>query len=313
MLASTLPVHLSSATVRNILSELMELGLVEQPHTSAGRVPTERGLRVFVDELLDQRSLGDYERRTVARELQDADTEESMHLASQLLSESTHQLGFVVSPRLDRVRLRHASLIRLSSERVLVVLVSHTGVTYRRVIEVQQPREQTELDRIAATLNRLLDGNNLVEVRARLDEQVRALRSRARHLAEAALDVMARLLARAPTRDGGLVIATHFMLFDQPEFRDPERLRTLLEAIETGENLVEFLDGVLDRPGVAVAIGDELGEPALAQCAVVSAAYGRGDAPLGLVGVLGPRRMDYARVIPMVDYFSELVSEKFDA
>ena len=133
-IAQLLPVKLSPATIRNTLAELGALGLVKQPHVSAGRVPSERGLRLFVDELQDREVLPAYEIRTIASRLADADAEGAMHVASQILSERTRQLGFVVAPRLDRVVLRHVSLVRLSSERLLVVLISQTGAAYRRVM-----------------------------------------------------------------------------------------------------------------------------------------------------------------------------------
>jgi len=312
-LARTLSVPLSSATIRNIMVELMEYGLIEQPHPSAGRMPTERGLRLFVDELLAPQVIDHYERRSVARELEDIDNEDSFRAASQLLSEHTRQLGFVVRPRLERAVLRHVSLVRLSSERLLVVLVSQSGVTYRRVVEDDGQHDQAGLDRIAASLNERLSGRTLLQLRSLLEREARDTRQRARTLLTRALEVAGRVLECEAFSEGELVIATRLALLDHPEFHNPERLRQLLETLDTGETLLALLDGMLERPGVGVAFGGELDEPGLANCAVVAAPYGDEASPQGLVGVFGPIRMNYSRVIPVVDYFSQIVSHKLNA
>ncbi len=301
-LARLLPVPLSSASVRNTMSELTELGLIEQPHTSAGRLPTETGLRVFVDCLMDPRSPVEWERRLIAGALEDAGPESSPRRASQLLSERTSQLGFVVLPRLERVVLRHLSLIRLSSERVLAVLVSASGVAYERLFDDSESGSQAELDRLAIRLKERLAGCTLLELRGALEREARDLRSRA------ALLHAVRTLAQEASREGDVVFSTHLALLDQPEFHEPTRLRELLEALETRESLLAVVDRVLERPGVAVTFGSEVDEPALRRCAVVTAPCGEGS--VGAVGVLGPSRMDYGRVVPLVDLFARLVTEK---
>lgn len=298
-LAHTLPVKLSSASVRNTMAELTALGLIEQPHTSSGRVPTEAGLRIFVDALVDRHDVVGWERRLIAHELDEAAADVSLRVASELLSAHTRQLGFAVLPRLDRVALRHLHLIRISSERVLVVLVSRAGVTYQRVIRDTRSGDQAKLGRVEAELNQRLAGHTLPELRVLLERENEAV----------LLAAIEALSAEAAVL-GDVVVATRSSLFEQPEFHDPERLRELLAALETNEALVAILDRVLDQPGVAVTFGSEVEVPQLRDCAVVSAACGGEDRPLGLVGVLGPSRMDYGRVIPLVNLFSRLVTEK---
>src|SRR5262245_13037629 len=231
-LTGLLSVRLSSATVRNTLGELHELGLLEQPHRSAGRIPTELGLRVFVDQLLAPRELGPFEKRDLEDRLSGDGVVEA---ASRLLSERTHQLGFVLAPPLDGVVLRNVSFVRVSSERVLAVLVAEGGRILRRVLEEPGRNDQTQLDRLAATLRERVTGRTLRAVREELLAEAAALRSQADLLLE-------RVLRVVPDGEAGdaaeLVLGTQLALFDQPEFRDPERLRGLLAALEEKERLV---------------------------------------------------------------------------
>ncbi len=312
--AQLLPVNLSAATIRSVMSELSELGLLGKAHASAGRVPTELGLQVFVTQLLARRDLVDYERRDIADAMEEAHGDAVMRVASDVLSRHTHQLGFAVTPRLERLVLRHASLVRLSTAHILVVLVSQSGVAHRCLIDDAGSSDQADLDRIASALSDRIAGRTLPEAREALAQEVRALRSQADRFRARALRIAERALAALPGGPGGLVLGTWLALLDQPEFRDPERLRALHRAIETEERLVALLDEILKKErGPHVAFSGELGEPALRHCALVVAPYGGPSAPLGVLGVLGPSRMDYARVIPLVDYLSQLVTERLSA
>jgi len=312
-LAALLPMSLSSASVRTVLGELAELGLVEKPHASAGRVPTERGLRLFVDALLPAMDLAAHERRDIAFSLEGADAGEVVRVASTLLSVHTRQLGFVVTPRLDRLILRHVGLVRLSAERVLVVLVASTGSAHRRVVEIDEPLGQAELDRITALLSERVDGRTLPEVRQRLAREAEALRHQANRLLALAVSVGRRALAEPGDAAVDLVIETRLALLEQPEFHDPRRVRDLFEAIETKTRLVEVLDRMLEDDGVRVAFGDELDEPALRRCALVAARYGGPGAGRGTLGVIGPSRMDYPRVVALVGFLSHAIGERLSS
>jgi heat-inducible transcriptional repressor len=309
-LAALLPMHLSSASVRSVLGELAELGLVEKAHASAGRVPTERGLRLFVDELLPCADLAPLERREIAWRLDGADADDVVHVASGLLSVHTRQLGFVVTPRLERLVLRHVGLVRLSSDRVLVVLVSRTGSAHRRVVEIDEPLTQADLDRITAVLSERVDGRTLSEVRERLAREAEALRHQANRLLERAVSVGRRALADQGDLAVDLVIETRLALLDQPEFRDPRRVRDLFEAVETKARLIEVLDRMLEDDGVRIAFGDELEEPSLRRCALVAARYGGPGAGRGTLGVIGPSRMDYPRIVALVGFLSQAIGER---
>jgi heat-inducible transcriptional repressor len=312
-LVHLLPVALSSASVRNTMGELTRLGLIEKSHPSAGRVPTEQGLRVFVDDLVDPRCLGDYEKRDLAGTLEEIGSDSVMQVASRLLSERTRQLGFVMAPRIEHVVLRHVSLVRLTSRRLLVILFSGSGAAYRRVLWADGAADQADLDRMAATLNERVVGRTPRQVRDRLAREARALRSRANRLVERAVLLGTRAFSPVSDDPADLVISSWLALLDQPEFHDLDRVRQILEAVETKERLVAVLDEMLEGEGVRVAFGDEVGEPSLRHFALVAAPYGEAESPLGALGVIGPSRMDYARVIPLVEYLSTLVTEKLCA
>ncbi len=305
-----LPVALSSASIRNTMTELAELGMVEKPHRSAGRVPTEPGLRAFLDGV-SPRQPGRFERRELAGSVREESPEALIRSAAHLLSQRTRQLGFVMPPRIDQLVLRHVSLVRLSSTRVLAVLVSETGRAWQRVIEDDASGGQAELDRIAIALNERVAGSTLSQVRIQLEQDVRELRSHARSVLEQAIWLGWRALSDDAEADAAdPVIATWLALLDQPEFHDPERVRQLFGALETQETLLRILDEVVQQGGLRVSLGGELGEPELRELALVAAPYGPRGAPRGVLGVIGPSRMDYPRVMGLVDYFSHLVTER---
>jgi heat-inducible transcriptional repressor len=310
-LTRLLPMSLSAASVRTTLAELAALGLLEKTHRSAGRRPTELGFRVYVDQLDGPLALGDWERRLLSERLEGAPEGRIASVAARLLSERTRQLGFVEAPRLERVVLRHVSFVRVSAERVLVVLVAEAGQAYQRLVDQPGRGDQAELDRMATALSERVAGRTLREVRDRLVSEAAALRSHAEWLLERALRPGSG--EGADALEAELVIATRLALLEQPEFHEPGRIRELFEAVEDRERLAAILAKVLDGGRVRVTFGGETGEPALRHCALVAAPYGPRAAPFGALGVIGPCRMDYARVIPFVETLSQLISEKLQA
>ena len=305
--------RLSAASIRTTLAELSELGLVHQPHTSAGRVPTDEGLRAFIDALPRSGAVSEYDRRTIDFAVASTEPASVAEVASELLSKQTRLLGFAIAPRFDRVKLRHIALVRLGGRRILAVLVTENGTAHRRVVEHDALLTQAELDRLASLLGERVDGRTLLEVRELFAAEAQRELRQADRMLRLAFELGARAVAVDEPTDGDLVIATRLALLDQPEFRDPERVRELFTALETRERLIEQLDRLLARShGVRVALGGEVDEPSLHRCALVAARYGE-DGAAGALGVIGPARMDYGRVISLVDYCSRVVTEKLHA
>jgi heat-inducible transcriptional repressor len=315
-LSLLMPTPLSPASIRNTLSELHAAGLIDKAHASAGRVPTELGLRVFIDHLLELADLGPHHQRLLDRALEGVDAAETPHHTSHLLSEYTRQLGFVVAPRVEDQRLRALHLVPVSTERILVVLVTESGGIIERIIEETEPTPRRDLERIGSLLAERVIGRTLVGLRERLESERRQLRGEADDLMHR---VWALGLSACTTRnDEDLVIATRLALLDQPEFSDPNRIRGLFTALETNQRLLDLLRQIAQaddgetRVGLTMSLGTELGEPSLRDCVLMAVPYGTpGESGMsGVLGVIGPQRMDYGRVIPLVSYCSQLVTRK---
>ena len=269
-LSQLLPVRLSPASIRNTMAELTELGLISKAHASSGRVPTEEGLRYFAERVLVRgEELGSYHQRELEHCLRDVDAAEVVQRASEVLSERTQQMGFALAPSLERVQLQHVSLVRLSKERLLVVLVSQSGQAYRRVLDDSTSGEQRELDRIAAELNTWVAGCTLRELRAVLEVEQASLRGEANRLLGKALALGLRATEPGEEAPPDLVFSSQLALLHQPEFSDPALVRELLDALRANERLIEVLGRVLEGEGVSVALGPDFEESALRQCALV--------------------------------------------
>ena len=245
---------------------------------------------------------------------------------SRLLSERTHQLGFVVAPRIERVPMRHVSFVRVARDKLLAVLVPEAGPIQQREIVDVGFGDQAELDAVAAQLNERLPGQTLGEMRMLLESELRELRSKARSAYFRAADLGLRAFAVSAAEEADLVITTRSALLSQPEFNDPSRTRAIFEAVETNRRLLDVIGRVLEESGdaVSVALGEELADLGLRNCAMVAVSYGcanpsvpggaratgQEDRAVGVLGVIGPNRMDYGRVIPLVSYCSRLVTQK---
>ena len=253
MLSLLIPIPLSSASIRNTLAELHEAGLIEKAHASAGRVPTEFGLSVFIDHLLELADLGPHHQRLLDRALEGVDAAETPRHASHLLSEYTRQLGFVVAPRVEHQRLRTLHLVPISTERVLVVLITQNGGVIERIIEQAEPTPQRDLERIGRLLAERVMGRTLVGLRAHLESERQRLRGEADDLMQR---VWALGLSACKTQNKqDLVIATRLALLDQPEFSDPDRIRGLFAALEINQRLLDLLRQIAQADSGETRVG----------------------------------------------------------
>lgn len=294
----------SPATVRNIVADLEEQGLVRSPHTSAGRVPTARGYRWFVELLGDLRHLGDVERERIRTGLvqQASDLYHLGQGATRLLSGWTHYVGIVLVPRSGQGRLRHMELFALPPQRVLAVLVTTAGLVHNRFLEVGRDYGGAELEQAANYLNERFAGAALPQVR-------RALARDAGEAPRAAADLGAAALDPGEEAEE-LFLEGQGNLLDYPELAGGERLRALFHMLEHRDELIDLLeapapDVAAPGTGVRLRIGEELAHEALAECSVLAADYRTGDESVGRVAVIGPARMDYATAIPFVDGTAE--------
>lgn len=299
-------IDLSAATVRNVMSDLEEAGLLLQPHTSAGRVPTQQGLRYFVDSLLKVRSLTPVEKDGIRARFEGREREfqEVMRDTSKMLSELSHHASLVLVPRAETDVLEQLQFVPLRSGGVLAVLVTRSGLVQNRLITAEVNLSAGDLDRIHNYLNEMLGGLTLEEVRQRVMEEARRERDRLDAILEEAIKLGVQAVGAGATPD--VIVEGQANLIARDV--DLERARTLLKALEEKKVLVRLLEGTASAPGVRVFIGAELEQSEFADCSVVTARYGPEDQPLGTIGIIGPVHMNYSKVIPLVDFTAEIVT-----
>jgi heat-inducible transcriptional repressor len=302
--------QLSSATIRNVMADLEELGFVTSPHTSAGRVPTDKGYRFFVDTLLQQRplneALSDEIRRQFAASRDSASASDLIATVSQLLSSATQLAGVVTLPRTRLAAITQIEFVALSENRVLVVLVFNDREVQNRIIQLERHYSSDELKRAANYLNEQFRGRSLREVRQEILRQLSETRA---HMNQVMLDAIAvaQQVFEAGESKLEYVIKGETNLMGMPELTSVERLRRLFEAFNEKRDFLHLLDHSLKAEGVQIFIGHESGYQILDDCSVVTARYAEGDSVVGVLGVIGPTRMAYERVIPIVDLTAKLL------
>jgi heat-inducible transcriptional repressor len=301
---------LSPATLRNLMADLEALGYLDHPHTSAGRVPTDEGYRVYVDSLMGPRPLAPSEAEAIAAELRstDASAEQTMGRASQVLSRLSRHVGFVLAPDIARTSFRHVDLVPLAPPRILVVMVSATGLVTHKVIEVEEHLSPSDLQACANYLNVHFAGLTLAEIRSRLLE----LMHEEKALYDSLLQNVVALGERAfavPEGDASVYLDGTSNILSQPEFEDLERMRALFRTFEEKSRLVRILNACIAGDGIRVLIGHENPDPELRDLSLVTArCHVDGEPAFGL-GVLGSTRMEYAHVVSLVDHVARAVSE----
>lgn len=304
--------NLSPATIRNVTADLTEAGYLTQPHTSAGRIPTERGFRVFVDTLIQMREVTAEDRDAVLERMRDLrpGVDDLVREAGRLLATISGAAAVVTRPRPDSEPLSQIRFMDLRPGELLAVIITKGGAIQNRVIPAPH-LEPSELERINNYLAAKVDGRTLAEVRAALaaemdDErgQVRALREHVKRI----LDATAAGTQQSPE----VVIEGHTLLFDRPEFSDAEKIRRYLRAFEEKERLLELLDQTLASGGVQVLIGSETELRDVPDISLISANYKRGGVNAGTVGIIGPTRMDYGKIVPLVGFTAQVMSDVLD-
>ncbi|MBP7614050.1 MAG: heat-inducible transcriptional repressor HrcA [Steroidobacteraceae bacterium] len=298
--------ELSPATVRNVMSDLEEMGFIASPHTSAGRIPTARGYRFFVDSLLTVQPLENARVRALEGQFLPDQPQRLISSASHLLSELTQFAGVVVAPRRDAVRIRQLEFISLAENRILLIIVTTGGDVQNRLLLTRRSYTTAELNGAAAYLNEHLAGLSFEEIRRRLGDELRQLRSDMTELMTATVDAGTEA---AEDDAASYVISGETNLLDIDDLSsNMSRLRELFKLFEQRTSLIQLLDLSNRAEGVQIYIGGESGLAPLDGCSVITAPYEVDGQVVGSLGVIGPTRMAYARVIPIVAITARLVS-----
>ncbi|MDH5823149.1 heat-inducible transcriptional repressor HrcA [Luteimonas sp. RD2P54] len=295
----------SAATIRNILSDLEDSGLLSAPHTSAGRVPTAQGYRVFVDSLLQLKPLPEKEVARLRSELPAGiGTQSLLGSASELVSAMTHFVGVVSVPRREQFAFKYIDFVAVDSQRVMAILVFADNEVQNRLIQTRRNYEPGELERVANYLNAQFAGRSLADIRATLVQEMRAARSEMESLLAQTVELAEQALA-----PGGedMVVAGQARLIGVQDLSDLDRLRELFDAFSRKREILQLLERTVSAPGVRIFIGEETGLAPLEGVSLVSAPYGAGGQVLGVLGVIGPTRMAYDRVIPLVQATAEVL------
>jgi len=308
LLAKDSALNLSPATIRNVMADLEDLGLVHSPHTSAGRVPTVSGYRLFVDTLLTVKPLELSELSLLRKSLGDTgNVNEVIGIASKLLSEVSHMAGVVTLPKRELVSLRHIEFLPLANTRVLAIFVTNEQEVHNKIIHTARQFSASELQQAANYLNSIYAGRSLAAVRAQVIKELRDTQEKMnKEMLEAVQIASLALDENNAKEDYVLSGETNLMGFS--ELADMERLKQLFDAFTQKRGIIHLLDQCLSAEGVQIFIGEESGYHAFERCSLVTKSYTIDDEVVGVLGVIGPTRMAYEKVIPFVDVTAKLLS-----
>jgi len=298
--------EVSSATVRSVMADLEGQGLLEKAHSSSGRRPTDKGYRYYVDTLLTIKDPSSHERMRITREVADSEAPQGkLSTASQLLHELSLHAGVVATPKPDSMRLRQIDLLKLRGGQILAVLVTPEGLVHNKLLNVKTDLSSEELAAATSSINRLLENNTIEQVRQLLRHELAEKRAAYDRLLESALALVEKALAQSTPSE--LLVSGQSSLLASPDL-DLPHLRSLLKAVEEKHRLLEILEQAQSAGALQIYIGAESDLGEATGVALVAAPYRAEGRVVGAVGVIGPTRMDYAKVIPLVEYTARTVS-----
>jgi heat-inducible transcriptional repressor len=309
LVAQQSSVSVSSATVRNVMVKLETLEYLHQPHTSAGRIPTDKGLRFYVNYLFEEALLRDRS-LDLSKEgfgLEDGDFEKLLVRTSRMLSDYSDNMGFVISPRISRLQFRHVRLIKISEEKIMLLLVTTSNMILNEVLETRHYFTQTELDRASRYLNEKFSGKNLETVRDFLLKEIPEYRLRVENTMHKLTNLLKAHFSQQ-TDDKQIFLQGTSRLLGKAEFFDMDRLTTLFKSFEQKAKLTKLLSDFISLDRVKVVIGSEMESPDIADCTLILSHYGYDHQVLGSLGIIGPKRLPYKTIIPLVDCIAKHLS-----
>lgn len=306
-LARDTDLDLSPATIRNVMADLEDVGLLHSPHTSAGRVPTVKGYRLFVDSLLRVDKLDAAQIERIVSEMDiEGNVHDLMERTSTLLSDITKLAGIVMLPRVEHQELQHVEFVSLSDNRVLVILVVNDQEVQNRIIQTARRYTQSELRQSSNYLNSLYSGKDLQTVRTEILKELQSMKQDVNELMQTAIEMAQKAFIQTEIKDD-YVLAGQTNLMDVAELCNVETLKKLFENFNRKRDILHLLEQSIHAKGVQIFIGEESGYDVLGECSIVTSPYEVDGQILGVLGVLGPTRMDYEKVIPIVDITAKML------
>jgi heat-inducible transcriptional repressor len=305
-LSQSAGLDLSPATIRNVMSDLEEMGFIASPHTSAGRIPTQRGYRFFVDTLLTVQPMQSQQIQRLKNELSSPDPQELISSAASMLSELTQFAGLVMIPKRKSIAFKQIEFLPLSEKRILVIIVTTDGNVQNRIILTEKPYSASELTQATNFFNDRYSGCTFEQAQQKMHEELKQMQSDMTRLMSAALDASSKALEK--DQDSVVISGEHNLLQVDDLSANVTSLRKLFEIFERRTSLIQLLDNSQRAEGVQIFIGGESGYLPLDECSMVTAPYEANGQVMGTLGVIGPTRMAYERVIPIVDVTAKLLS-----
>jgi heat-inducible transcriptional repressor len=299
---------LSPATIRNIMSDLEELGFLLQPHVSAGRIPTKEGIHYYLNEIIKTKALPKEEKSIISRQMHKntGGLKETLRDASLLLSEISGNASVVILPRINTFTFKRIEFVKLGTNRILVILISKSGLVYNHVVQ-SDDINQDDLTKYSNFLNEKYSGFSIEKMRESLSKEMKSEKARFDSLVKEAVHM--GMMALDNVEDAqDMVIEGKEIVFNCPELSDIEKLREIVRAFEDKGRMLSILNQVFEGTGVKIFIGEEIGNIGMNDLSMVASGYFHGDTPAGSLGVIGPMRMNYKRVIPLVEYMAKLLS-----
>lgn len=302
----------SPATIRNEMADLEEMGFIEQPHTSAGRIPSNLGYRYYVDCLMQREELTQEEESSIRRGYQNKvrEVREVINCTGRMLAKLTNYTALVSTPMLGKSVYKHIQLVSMGPGQAILIVVMDTGAVQHQMMTVPESMTQQDLEQISGVLNAKLQGKTMDNIRLTLIKEVYFELSKHRNILDLAFQLMQDRLTLV--KEDKIYLDGVFNILNQPEFHNVEKVKVLLSLLEQEETLRDMLEGRDDSLGVTVKIGNEITRQEIQNCSMVTATYHVGDRILGTIGVLGPTRMDYARVVTVVDCMTRNLSRELE-
>ncbi|WP_029914060.1 heat-inducible transcriptional repressor HrcA [Pelobacter seleniigenes] len=304
--------NLSPASVRNVMADLEEMGLLCSPHTSAGRIPTAKGFQYYIDTLLQVRDLSQQEKSKLRKSYRFSGMklEDIMQEVGRVLSGLSKYTGLVMAPKFSSTVFRQIEFVRLSKGRLLVIYVSESGLVQNKVIDADPTLTDRHLEQIGNYLNRELNGLSIQEVRAKLSQELKEDRILYDQLKKQALSLSCAALQDEV--ENQIFVSGASLMLEQPEFASPQQMKRLIQTLESKKLLIELLDRSQSAQGVQIFIGSENTNINLDGYSLISSNFSSQKGAIGTLGVIGPVRMDYSQVIPIVDFTAQLVSRMLE-
>jgi heat-inducible transcriptional repressor len=305
--------QLSPASLRNVMADLEDLGYLAQPHTSAGRVPTDRGYRFFINYLMKSRVLTQRERETIDEQVgHGTEIDHVLHEASRLLSRLADQVGVVFMPTLLQFAIRSMDFVLVAENKILCVIVGTNGVVVNKIIETRLNFTRDELEKIGRYITGEFFGLTLDNIRRRLVRMTEEERAMQDQMLQKTIALGIEAVNDVRTIDNDLYVEGAASILTKPEFSETMALRKTFLALQEKEKLIDLLNSCLTEDGLQILIGSDSDFTHVHNFSIVAKSYGSHNAPLGVVGIIGPMRMEYARMAPLVDYIGRALSRKIE-